>query len=288
MIKRTVLAGAAAAGLLAASPVSAQADQDMDGDHTADPAQAAMGEVMGALSGLFQAEPLSAEEEARLPAATALVTTMMPAGFYAEMMTEMMDGMLGPMMGMMSGETGASLVIGTRLAGSEIDMDALSAEEKLELATLLDPAFAERGSAMQTILRDIMSEAAVIVEPLFRDGLAKAYAVRFDTGQLADIATFFATPTGQVYAQENMKLMADPQVMSASMQALPAMLGQLGNMEGRMIEIMADLPAEKSYVDLTAAERARISELTGIASGELEDAILPPADELEDMSTFEG
>ena len=40
-----------------------------------------------------------------------------------------------------------------------------------------------------------------------------------------------ATPTGQVYATESFRLNADPQVMAASMQAMPAMMQQMAGME---------------------------------------------------------
>ena len=56
--------------------------------------------VMGALAGMFATEPLSAEEEARLPAATALVDKIVPDGTIGEMMSGMFDGMLGPIMEM--------------------------------------------------------------------------------------------------------------------------------------------------------------------------------------------
>jgi len=201
----------------------------------------------------------------------------MPEGFYAEMMGEMMDGMFGPMTSMFSGETGAGLLLQSRLSVAPETLDALTAEERIELATLLDPGFAQRGQVMGDLMRGVMAEAAVVIEPLYREGLSKAYAARFDEAQLADIGAFFATPTGRAYAGESMKLMADPQVMGATMQALPAMMGGMGDIMADLETKMAALPAEKAWSDLTAAERARMATILDVGESELGDNVRDPA-----------
>ena len=114
------------------------------------------------------------------------------------------------------------------------------------------------------------------MEAPMREGLSKAYAVRFDEGQLADIAAFFATPTGREYARESMALFADPQVMQASMQALPAMMNGFGDIESAMREAMAALPAERGYGDLTGAQRQRMAELLDVDPAQLADLVNPP------------
>lgn len=276
MIKRGFLAGAAALALsVACLAGGAQALAQETSEPQSEPTPEQMEEVMGMFAGLFQTEPLTPEQEARLPAATAVVTTMMPEGFYAQMMGDMMDQIFAPMMGMFSGETGAELVIGERIGGAAEATDALTPEEKIELATILDPAFAQRGAVLQELIGEMMTQTATAIEPAYREGLSRAYAVRFTEDQLADIAAFFATPTGALYATENMRLLADPQVMSASMQAMPAMMSQFGDMDAQMEARMAELPQENEYADLTEAQRARLSELTGIAPEELGDVIAP-------------
>ena len=47
---------------------------------------------------LFSPPALSAEEEARLPAAQAIVAKIVPAGTMGEMMNSMFSGLLGPIM----------------------------------------------------------------------------------------------------------------------------------------------------------------------------------------------
>jgi len=267
-MKRFLLAAGTAICMIAASaPAIAQS--------SAEPSAAQL-EGMGEMfAGLFTSEALTEEQEARVPAAMALIDVMMPEGFYAEMMSEMMTSTMAPMLELMSGAGGAELVLGSRLmVGPEVT-DALSGEEKAELAGLLDPAFSERGSVMQRLMNDMMVEAAVLIEPGFKEGMAKAYAIRFDDAQLADIAEFFATPSGTLYAQENIKLMADPQVMSASMQAMPQMMQQFGDLGAQLEAAMAALPPERDLADMSADDRARMAQILGVDAAELGDYVAP-------------
>jgi len=269
-MKRLLLSTAASLSLaFTAAPALAQEETQPGSDQLAQ-----MGEMF---AGLFTSEPLTAEQEARLPAAQGLIETMLPDGFYAKMMGEMMSSTLQPLMSMISGPQAANMILGGRLNVEPSVTEALSEDEKIELATLLDPSFAERGSMMQNMLQDIMVETAVMIEPGFKQGMAKAYAVRFDDAQLADIAAFFETPTGAHYARENIRLMADPQVMSASMQAMPAMMQQFGDLGAKMEEAMAALPPERGVEDLNQAERDRMAELLGVEESSLDAMVNAPA-----------
>ena len=252
-------------------PAAAQEASERSWDQSGD--AAAMGEMFASM---FTSEPLTPEQEARLPAAKAIVDTMMPPGFYGEMMSEAMAGSLKPIMAMFNGATGADMLLGSRLDVDPATRDALSDEEKIELANLLDPAFDQRGAIMPELMNAIMRDVAVAIEPGFREGMAKAYAVRFDERQLADIAAFFATPTGAVYATENLKLMTDPQVMSASMQAMPQMMNQLGGIEAQIREAMEALPPERAIEELSDEQRARAAAILGVDAAALSQYIKPP------------
>ena len=267
-MKRFLLAAASGLSLIAApAPALAQGS----GEPSAQQLEA-MGDMF---AGMFASEPLTDEQEARLPAAKALIDVMMPEGFYADMMGEMMSSTMMPFLDMMSGPGAADMVIGSRLLVEPEVTAALSQEEKADLALLLDPAFSERGTIIQDVMGDIMFEAAVLIEPGFKEGMAKAYAIRFDDAQLADIAAFFETPTGKLYAQENIKLMADPQVMSASMQAMPQMMQQFGDMGAQIEAAMAALPPERNVADLSPEERSRMAQLLGVDAASLEDVVSP-------------
>lgn len=225
---------------------------------------------------MFQAEPLTPEQEARLPAAQALVLQVMPDGFYAELMRKTMGSVLDPILSMIAGPEGADLVLAKRLAVDPDTFEGIDEAVKMEIVTILDPGYTERGKVMTEAFTTAMSGAFAQIEPPMRDGLARAYAVRFDEQQLADIAAFFATDTGALYANESMALFADPQVMSASMQAMPAMMGSFTNMETLITEAMNSLPAERGYNDLSDADRARLGELLGLSGDDLREAIIAP------------
>ena len=257
-----------AAGLLAFAPLPAFAQDEAmeDTDAAIETDAAGLDAVMGMLGGLFASEPLTAEEEARLPAAAAVVGTIMPEGFYAEMMGEMMDTTMRPMFAMF---TGPSFTIAERTGADLTVIETLDEDEQRAIAKLLDPAYDTRADAMVEGMVSMMGDMFAVVEPPMREGLAKAYAKRFTTAQLGDISAFFATPTGEIYATESMRLFADPEVMGATMQAMPAMLGSIGDMTQAMQALEASMPKPATYADLSSAERARIAGALGIAEDEL-------------------
>ena len=260
----------AAAALVCAVPAAAQEDPEHS-KSAMSPGD--LDEFAGMMAGLFQTEPLTEEQNARLPAAQAVVGEMMPDGFYGEMMAGMMDKMLRPMLTMFSQP---EFVLGARLTVDAEAIEALEEAEQAELTAMLDPAYQARGDAMVAVLTSRMGGMFTAMEGPMREGLSKAYAVRFDDAQLADIAAFFATPTGGEYARESMALFADPQVMQASMQALPAMMSGFGDIESAMREAMAALPAERGYGDLTEAQRERMAELLDVDPAQLADLVNPP------------
>ena len=260
----------AAAALVCAVPAASQEDLEHS-ESAMSPGD--LDEFAGMMAGLFQTEPLTEEQNARLPAAQAVVGEMMPDGFYGEMMAGMMDKMLRPMLTMFSQP---EFVLGARLTVDAETIEALEEGEQAELTAMLDPAYEARGDAMVAVLTSRMGGMFTAMEGPMREGLSKAYAVRFDDAQLADIAAFFATPTGGEYARESMALFADPQVMQASMQALPAMMSGFGDIESAMREAMEALPAERGYGDLTEAQRERMAELLDVDPAQLADLVNPP------------
>ena len=264
--------------LTLSAPVMAQdiVTGEIEGEVAIDDAEAdgAMDEaaVLAMMSGMFQAEPLTAEQEARLPAATAIVATMMPEGFYGELIRNMMEKTMRPMMAMFSEP---DFLLASRLTLDEAAIAELGDAEKKELLTMLDPAWDQRADTMVNAIVANMGGAYAAVEPPVRAGLAKAYAVRFDEAQLADISSFFATPTGGEFARQSMALFADPQVMGATMEAMPEMIGSFTEMETSMEAALESLPAERDYADLSAAQRARMADLLGVESDALGDMVIP-------------
>ena len=269
-MRRMITLAVAGLGLALATPAAAQDEAATETEGMSEAKLAEFGEMM---SGLFQTEPLTPEQQARLPQAQAIVSTMMPEGFYGKMMSDIMDKMMRPMMSMFSAP---DFVLGARLKVEPETLAELNEEQKLELVEMLDPAHDRRVDAIIGVLTGKMGGMFGAMEDPMREGLSKAYAVRFDERQLADITAFFATPTGAVYAREQMALFSDPQVMQASMQALPAMMSGFGDMESAMTTAMETLPKERAYDDLSAAQRARMAELLCVAQGDLAELVNPP------------
>lgn len=243
---------AIAALALSTSPAMAQQDEEIE-------QAAAFAETMRLA---FNAEPLTAEQEARLPAAQAVVEKVMPDGSYARMMNDVIDNMLGPMTAMMP-ETMPAGEIASTLGLETEALDGASEAELARISNLLDPSYNQRGSIAMTIMMDEMMGLMDGMEPAMRSGLARAYAVRFTDTQLADIAAFFATPTGDFYATESMMVFTDPQVMSASMELMPVFMDRMPNIVETIERAMDQLPPVRGYDDLSAAERGELADLTG-------------------------
>lgn len=110
---------------LVAQPVAAQESE------------AGQEQAMAELMALFEAEPLSAEQQARLPAARAVVERILPPGTMAEVMGSMFDGMLGPIMEMAIEPSSDAVASELGLEDGALD---LSEEQAAEAAAILDPA----------------------------------------------------------------------------------------------------------------------------------------------------
>lgn len=270
-MRKLVWAPIAIGSLAIANPVLAQ--DNAAEPETGVPTQDRMDEFAGMMAGLFQTEPLTGEEQARLPAAQYVVGKMMPDGFYGKMMSDMMDKMMRPMMSMIASP---EFVLGSRLEIDQETLAGLGEAEQIEVVAMLDPAYDQRVDVIVSVVTGKMAGMFSAMEGPMREGFSKAYAVRFDDAQLADIGAFFSTPTGGVYAKESMALFADPQVIQASMQALPAMMSEFGDMETAMKEAMASLPSERQYADLTPEQRNRLAALLGVDPDNLADIVKPP------------
>ena len=265
-VGKSIVASLGALALAHGAPLAAQdGEAAMTYDLSAQD-MAEFGEFMGSI---FQAEPLTPEQEARVPLASEIVAQLLPEGFYARMMSEMMETTMKPILGMFSGPEFVVMSAVILENGSP----ELGPEETAELAALLDPAYATRGTAMVDAMTGAMGGMFTQMEPAMREGLSKAYAARFTEIQLGEIKAFFDTPPGGLYARESMAIATDPQFMSSMMGALPGMMAGMGNIEADIETAMADIPEPRTFDDLSASDRARASELLGITEAALETAM---------------
>ena len=266
-MKSMLLAAGASLSLLAA-PVQAQDD-----------AAGPDAEMMEAMRTMFPVEPLTAEELSRLPMARSIIDKMIPPGTLGEMMGGMFDQMFGPLMQMATSNPTGDVARQLGVEASDLELDE---EQAVELAGILDPAWRERNEAMATVMPELMKGMMATMEPPMRKAMSEAYAIYFTEQELADISAFFSTPSGLSYARKSFTMSSDPRILGASMEALPAMMESMADIEAQMEAATASLPAAKGWDDLSPAERARISELTGLEQTEIEENMTFAA-ELENM-----
>jgi len=153
--------------------------------------------------------PVAAPDPARLAAARELVDVLMPP----ESRVQMIEGMIAPMI--------ANLQQGMAQNPMFSSVMAENPEMKARFAAFVD------GQQMRTLalMRDRL--------PSMVDAIARAYARRFDVAQSREIKAFFATPTGRLYMQQSLTILADPDVaawqrsmMTSSMRTMQADAGE--------------------------------------------------------------
>jgi hypothetical protein len=252
---------------LAAQEAELMAEEVMVDDAAVAEGPDEMAQAMAMLGGMFPAEPLTAEQEARLPQAQRIIARMIPEGTMADMMGSMFDTMLGPIM--QAGGSAATETV-TRATGlNTFGMD-LTPEQTEELASLFDPAWDERQKREMALLPGMMKQMMTAIEPGMRKAMSELYAINFSPTELNEIEAFFLTETGASYARKSFTMSSDPRIMSATMEAMPTMMGTIGSLEQAVAEATADLPAKRSFVDLTTAEKAKVASMTGFTVEEIE------------------
>lgn len=272
---------AAALLFAAAHPTSAQTQV------AGQPAASAshdMEALAGAFGEMSAREPLTPEQEARLPMARTVVAHIFPPGTYARMMDKTMAPMMDTIFGSIAQLPLAQLAA---IAGMEqAEVGAMGEATPGEVVAIVDPAYERRQAIASEVMLAMMGDLMERIEPSYREGLIRAYAVRFEPSDLAELDRFFRTPPGSRYAAEAMLVHTDPQVMSAMNEIMPAMLEMMPAMLERMQQRMAELPEPRHLSDLNDAELQRLSELLQIPVENLRAA--PPEDELPFEGATEG
>lgn len=263
-MKRILAATSCALALTFAAPTVAQ-----DGEDAASAEVQAEMDALGSLFGdLFgAADPLTPDQEARVPAAQSVVVKLFPEGTYAKMMDETLSPMFDQMFQSMGMTPGLMLVELTGLPPSSIT--AVDDDKLQEAVNLLDPQAAERNSEIAKATLDLVTGIVVEIEPSYRAGLARAFAVRFTAEELADLDAYFATPVGKKYASESFLIYADPQVMSAMNEMMPKVMQSMPSLIGTMGEISAKFPKGRSFSALSSEEQDKLANLLGTTLEEL-------------------
>ena len=255
MIRKSIFAIGAILALFA-QPVAAQDESEED--------------AFAAFAEMFTAEPLTEEQQARLPLAKEIVGKMIPEGTLGEMMGGMFDSIFDPIMEMATSNPKGDVAKMLGVESYELDV---TEEQAVELATILDPVWKERNSLMASTMPALMKDMMQVMEPPMRKAMSEAYAVYFNEQELNDIDAFFSTESGLAFARKSFTMASDPRIIGASMEAMPAMMESLGSLETKMEEATADLPAKRSFAELSAEERARIAEITGASVEDIQQTM---------------
>ncbi len=255
------LLGFAAPLALVLAP-SAGLAQDAEADRAA-----GMEQAVAAMSAAFTVEPLTPEQEARLPQAQALVARIMPQGVMSQMMGGMFEGTFSPLIEAAPPQPGA--VVLERL-GLQAEAFGLSEEQIAAAAQMLDPAWEERNRREIALLPVVMSRMTEAMEPALRQAMSDLYAVHFNAQELRDIDAFFTTPTGAAYAARSFSMMSDPRLAAATVAVMPTIFGGLEDIETQMAAATADLPSPRGFADLTSNERKTLANMLGYTVEDLQ------------------
>lgn len=259
--------------LAAAVPTAAEAGQTTNEQTTSkaeSQGEPSEQEVAAIMQSIFKVEPLSAEQQARLPQAQKLIARIMPPGTMGKMLGGMYDKLLGPVMAMAGEASSSDVARELGVTGEELE---LADGEAARIIAILDPVWKERQEAEMAAMQRAMSTVMTALEPGMRKGMAEAYAIAFTASELTDIDRFFATPSGASYAEKSYALASDPRLIATAMEGLPQMMAQFKTMEEETKAASAKFPPRRGYADLTPAQRAEIARLTGLQQGAIREGM---------------
>lgn len=210
-----------------------------------------------------------APDAARVAAARPVVDKIFPVGTYRRMM----DGTLSKMMNsMMDGVMKMPIAQFARIGGvPEAKLAGLDETSMEQISAIIDPNFRERTKRGMDAMMASMVDMMDGFEPKVRDALTRAYARKFDGKQLGELAAFFKTPTGNLYARESMMMFMDPEIMGEMQALMPEMMKKMPEMAAKAEGATKSLPPPRKIADLSQEERGKLAKLLGVKASDLKD-----------------
>ena len=159
-------------------------------------------------------------DPARLTIARGMVQTTFPDGTYAAAMTGFFNNMIDRGLTMSEADFADLVPAEKRAKGAK-------APSSVPFRTMLaekEPNFDAKLAAVRAFMGQSIIKLGAVVEPKFREGMARAIARKFDARQMSEINAFIATPTGQAYSREMVGLWFEPDVMHGAMAVFPDMM----------------------------------------------------------------
>ncbi|MBL0914847.1 MAG: DUF2059 domain-containing protein [Sphingopyxis sp.] len=231
--------------------------------------QREMDQAIAMVEKFFDTSKLPPIDPARLALARQSTAALIPPGSLEKMIDNLYGKAFDMFMAEMDGASPLMLSIKTGVESDKIE--ALDEKSKTAIADLFDPHRKERGDQILKVVKPLISEALADLEPPMREGLAKAYARKFSAQQLGEMNAFFATPTGKLYANESMAMQADPEVMLATIKAVPPMITKFIDRAPQIEGQLKELPKEKQLTDLSDAEITKLAKLMKVDAKTLKE-----------------
>lgn len=204
---------------------------------------------------------------AKLALGRAIAARLLPDGTYQQMMSGTFAQLMGSMTDQMADVPLAPFLRASGL--SQEDVAKLGSTTIREVLDIIDPVYDQRMKLMMPVMLQQMGEIMGGFEPEMREGLAEAYAARFTDQQLTDIAAFLETPSGRVFAAQNLTVATDPAVLKRMQAMMPRMMQGMPAVMAKALAATEGLPKAKTLKTLTAEDRAQLAKLLGIESGKL-------------------
>jgi hypothetical protein len=131
------------------------------------------------------------------------------------------------------------------MAGEEVGSEAAAAVKGKTMAEILaeaDPNFKERMDITMKVMFTEMGDLMSAIEPTVREALAKIYARKYSAKELADMNSFFATPSGAAFAGNFMATFTDKEMMDASFGMMPKIMEAMPAIMKKVQAATAHLP----------------------------------------------
>lgn len=294
MIRRRILAATSALAVLAlAAPPLAAQDAEAEAaqvDPAGEPApveefvflteeeeeraklEKEMTDAFAVFGELFKTDPLTPEQEARLPLAQQMALHMMPEGSFGAAMQQTIEPVMTVMMSELGSDPRSRLA---EISGVESDhLAGLADETAQEALDIFDPDHAARLERMSGIMLGMVTKLMTAVEPAYREATAQSLATRFDEVEMRELLGFFATPLGGKFARESFTIQYDPRMAGVVEAMGPAMIQIIPEMTEEIKAAESDFAKARDFTELSKIERERAARLIGKSVNELE-ALVP-------------
>lgn len=203
-----------------------------------------------------------------------IAAKILPDGSYQRVMggamAKMMDGITSQMTDMPLAPLLSAAGLSAR-GTAKLDRTTIR-----QIMDIVDPAYDQRRRVAMPVIMTEMGKVMTQFEPAMRDGLAHAYATHFTSAQLSDIDRFFNTPSGAVYAFQNMTIAADPVLMQKMQAFLPAVMQAMPAIMAKVKAATDALPKPKTAQMLTPADRATLDRLLGVSAAKADTPSAAP------------